>query len=191
MLERMRLIDVIHAWAPSTLLQYNGKVTIVSRFERLYGVQILASTPMESPPRSHAIPLQWAIQHYAIQPVRHPRRTDPRADTATVSYGTVRSLWSAVSMFHRLDMQTSNPGQAYFDGNDRALFAVQVSPTDEMSSMLVNKSMHNRMGDSSRPSEALIESYVLFLDRSLDAARFQAATDPALRLELTCLCWDG
>jgi hypothetical protein len=183
-------------WAPSTLLQYNGKLSIVSKFGRLYGVQILAFTPMDAPPRSHAIPLQWAIQHYAIQPVRHSRRTDPGTDSATVSYGTVRGLRSAVSMFHRLDMQTSNPGQAYFDGNDRALIAVQVSPTDEMSSVLMNKGMRNRMGDSSRPAEALVESYVLFLDRSLDA-RFQAAIDPALRLELAragtanATCWLG
>jgi hypothetical protein len=95
----------------------------------------------------------------------------------------VRGLRSAVSMYHRLDMQVARPGQAYFDGNDRALLALKVSPTDEMSSVLMNKGMRGRLGDGGRPSEALVEAYVLFLDRSLDSL-FLAAPSPATRLEL-------
>jgi hypothetical protein len=34
-----------------------------------------------------------------------------------------------------------------------------------MSSVLMNKGMRGRLGDGGRPSEALVESYVLFLDR--------------------------
>jgi hypothetical protein len=95
----------------------------VTRFERLYGVKILAPTPMTAPPRSHAVPLQWSLQHYAIQTVWRQRRTDPAAASATVSYGTVRGLRSAVSMYHRLDMQFAHPGQAYFDGNTTVLYS--------------------------------------------------------------------
>jgi hypothetical protein len=49
----------------------------------------------------------------------------------------------------------------------------------------MNKGMRGRLGDGGRPSEALVESYVLFLDRSLDS-RFRAAPSPAACLELAC-----
>jgi hypothetical protein len=182
MLERMRFIDLLHAWAPSTLTQYNYKLQVLGRFGRNFGVPVLQATPLTTPPVSPAIPIMWAMQQYSLQPTQYRKKHDT-TDLGTVSYGTVRGIRSAASMFYRLDYQIAHPGQALLDSSARTVLSEGVSPTDELSFYLMNKGMSRRLGDSTKPSAALLHRHVHYLDGSLDE-RYDRARTPALRLEI-------
>jgi hypothetical protein len=59
MLERMRLIDMAHAWALSMLqgtARYLGRL---SNFGQKYGINLFPKAPITQPPRSAVIPLLW------------------------------------------------------------------------------------------------------------------------------------
>jgi hypothetical protein len=50
-LERMRMIDVAHNWAPSTHTKYQDKLRFLRNFqERFSGLKILRSDTLDKPP---------------------------------------------------------------------------------------------------------------------------------------------
>ena len=55
--ERMRLIDMARAWAVSTHVKYQQKLTAICHFEATYSFTFLQSTPLSSPPGTADIPL--------------------------------------------------------------------------------------------------------------------------------------
>ena len=59
-MERMRLIDMIHNWAPSTLNNYKGRLKIIQDFGQQYRCPVLLTPTLVAPPVSKAIPLMWA-----------------------------------------------------------------------------------------------------------------------------------
>jgi hypothetical protein len=70
MLERMRLIDMAHAWASSTLqgtARYLGRL---SNFGQKYGINLFSKAPINQPPRSAVIPLLWGVLEYTLQTSR-------------------------------------------------------------------------------------------------------------------------
>lgn len=182
MLERMRQIDVIHAWSAGTHKQYQGKLRIVRRFEGRFGVSILSKTPIKRPGVGPAVTLMWAQQHYSIQVPQWKKKNFTDIGDS-MAYSTVRSLRSAVSMFHKLDLQMAFPGKVYLDPSSRVLMGLGCSPTDELSYTLMASGMSRRLGDESKPSIALLARHVRALDRLLDQ-RFNDTQDPGLRREL-------
>jgi hypothetical protein len=180
MLERMRLIDVVHAWSQGTHKQYQLRLQQLRRFEGTFGVNILRATPLIAPPTSTAITIMWAQQLYALQPTR--RRTDG-TPTTNVKYNTVRGLRSAAAQFYRLDLQIAYPQQAFIDSSARAMIAKGCSPTDELSYTLMSTGMSRRLGDESNPSVALLDQHVRFLNDMLEQ-RFHAAHDPRIKTEI-------
>jgi hypothetical protein len=180
MLERMRLIDVVHAWSKGTHQQYQLRLQQLRRFEGSFGVHILCPTPLEAPPSSTAITIMWAQQHYALQPTRRKRDGAP---TSNVKYSTVRGLRSAAAQFYRLDLQIAFPQQAFIDSSARAMISAGCSPTDELSYTLMSAGMSRRLGDESNPSEALLDQHIRFLNDTLEQ-RYHAAQDPRIKTEL-------
>ena len=174
LLERMRFIDLVHAWSTNTLKQYQGGLRRIRAFEARFGVQVLRITPLIKPPRSDAIPLMWVQQHYALQPTRWRRKTSTD-DINRVTYGTTRSLRSAASMFLKLDFQVAFPGEVYTDPSSRILRAPGVSPTDELSYTLMSKGMSGRLGTESKPAVALLDRQVRHLNDDLEK-RFTSGT---------------
>lgn len=169
MLERMRLIDSINSLSRGTHKSYQSKMRVIRAFEGTFGVPVLRLSPVSQPPTSSAIPLMWAQQRYALQPARWSRKPSAHNQDirSTVTYGTVRGLRSAASMFYRLDMQTAFPGSVFLDQAQRALSVNHVSPTDELAYTLMNSGMARRMGEEVRPSIALLGCHVRYLDASL------------------------
>jgi hypothetical protein len=84
MLERMRLIDMAHTWASSTLqgtARYLGRL---SNFGQKYGIDLFPKAPITQPPRSAVIPLLWAVLEYTLQTSRNTGEG--------IKYNTAKSL---------------------------------------------------------------------------------------------------
>eukprot|EP00957_Ditylum_brightwellii_P175792 13385927-Ditylum_brightwellii.AAC.1 len=65
-LERMRLIDCAHAWAPSTMSTYKSCIRHLQTFEATYEAVALERLHLSAPPCNAAILLIWAMQDYAL-----------------------------------------------------------------------------------------------------------------------------
>jgi hypothetical protein len=169
-------MDVIHAWSAGTHKQYQGKLRIVRRFEGRLGTSILSKTQIKRPGVGPAVTLMWAQQHYSIQ-VPQWKNKNFTDISDSMAYSTVRSLCSAVSMFHKLDLQMAFPGKVYLDPSYRVLMGLRCSPTDELGMA------SGRLGDESKPSIALLPRHVRALDRLLEQ-RFIDTQDPGLHREL-------
>jgi hypothetical protein len=84
MLERMRLIDMAHAWDSSTLqgtARYLGRI---SNFGHKYGIELSPKAPITQPPRSAVIPLLFGVLEYTLQT---SQKTGEQ-----IKYNTARSL---------------------------------------------------------------------------------------------------
>jgi hypothetical protein len=67
MLERMRLIDMVHDWASLTLQGTARYLGWLSNFGQKYGIDIFPKAPITQPPRSAVIPLLCAVLEYTLQ----------------------------------------------------------------------------------------------------------------------------
>jgi hypothetical protein len=61
MLERMRLIDMAHSCAWSTLQGTARYLGPLSNFRQKYGIDLFPKAPITQPPRSTVIPLLWDV----------------------------------------------------------------------------------------------------------------------------------
>jgi hypothetical protein len=111
-LERARLIDMVNSWSEGTHARCQGHLRYITNFETQFGVAILSPTLLLSPPHSAAIPAMWAQQRYARQPSPSARRQG-----ASLAFGTVRGIRSAVSQFHQWDWHVAYPDRAVQDGH--------------------------------------------------------------------------
>jgi hypothetical protein len=59
MLKQMRLIDMAHAWASSTL--QGTDLGRLSNFGQKYGIEIFRKAPITQPPRSAIIPALYRV----------------------------------------------------------------------------------------------------------------------------------
>jgi hypothetical protein len=154
MLERMCLIDMVHAWASSTLqgiARYLGRLI---NFGQKYGIKIFPKAPITQPPRSAVIPLLWGVLEYTLQT---PQKTGEK-----IKYNTSRSLQSAASAYHLWEKMLQFPGHMYRDRDNNVIGASHFSPTDSVIATLGNKGMSRRLGTESRPPVALRYSHVAF-----------------------------
>ena len=82
------------------------------------------------------------------------------------------------------------------DASSRVVRTLDCSPTDELAHTMLSNGMSRRLGDESRPSHALLERHIRYLDTSL-RARYQDCKSPQARLELcraglaNGLAWTG
>ena len=156
--ERMRLIDMAHAWAVSTHVKYQQKLTAIRRFEAAYGFTFLRSAPLSSPPGTADIPLMWLQESYAL------RSSTRGSDHHTVSMGTVRQLRSAASQFLCWEMMLQHPLETMLD-QQQHLVTVPCRATDALSFTLFTKGMTGRIGTDSTPSTPLLFRHIYYMDR--------------------------
>jgi hypothetical protein len=154
MLERMRFMDIAHAWASSTLQGTSRYLGRLSNFRQKYGMDLFPKAPITQPPRSAVIPLLWGVLEYTLQ-------TSLKMGEG-IKYNTARSLQSAASAYHLWEKMLLFPGNMYRDRDNNAIGASHFSPTDSVISTPGNKCMRRRLGTGSRPAVDLRYSHVSF-----------------------------
>jgi hypothetical protein len=92
MLERMRLVNMAHAWALSTLQGTSRYLGRFSNFGKKYGIEFFPKAPITHPPRSAVIPLLWGVLGYTLQTSRKMGEG--------IKYNTARILQLAASAYH-------------------------------------------------------------------------------------------
>lgn len=179
-LERMRYFDMAHAWALGTHSQYQSKLRQIRWFEHHFRVKILEPTILQKPPSGPIITLGWVMLHYSLRQGSSRRTAN---EQFTLAYNTIRQLRSAASQFTTWDLMVSCPGRTW--ENDRRTVLIQDCRfTDDISNTLFAKGLGARIGNEPKPSVALLQRHVKYLDRSLDRL-YKAATTDAQRREIS------
>jgi hypothetical protein len=177
--ERMRLLDMAHSWAEGTHSLCQSKIRFLHRFEHAFGVPVLSRAPLAEPPVSEEIPLMWAQLSHSLQP---GRRRAPEGTRMTLACDTIRQLRSAASQHMAWDTMVRHPGHVHVDQGKRVIRQA-CRPADSLGAALFASGMKARLGDESRPSVALLDRHVRWLDSDLDQ-RCRAARTDEVRLEL-------
>lgn len=177
-LERMRILDVAHSWAPGSYKTYQPYLRAVAQFEGNWGVNILQVDPPRYPPRDSVIPLMWCHESYGLRPGRRGLRQDP---DQRVSFSTVRQLRAAVAQWQSWTSAITTPGQGYYD-QSRRLIHQGCRPTDAATFTLFAKGLAIRTGTESHPSKSLLYRHVASMDHHLNG-RFRQEDDPYLAHE--------
>jgi hypothetical protein len=171
-LERMRVLDMVHQWAPSTAVQYKGKIRIIQKFEQLFRCQVLRIPQLTSPPTIEAIPLMWAQQYYSLQQRQWTRSTATVSNGEDrVTYGTVRTMRSAASFYHTWMALIEQPGQLIREhGSARPMQVGHCIPTDGLEYSMMSTGMSRRLGENSKPAMALMAEHVEWINAHLEHA---------------------
>jgi hypothetical protein len=178
-LERMRLLDIAWYWSQGTHSTYQGKIRILRKFEAVYGASILRPARLRRPPGGPDIPLMWCQEAYSL------RTSTRRADAGVgirISWMAVRQLRSAASQYWAWDLLLSQPNRVMLT-KERRLLIQDCRPTDGFSHTAHSTGMRARVGDEAKPSVALLDQHVRFLDAELDSA-FIADPSPPVRREI-------
>ena len=168
--ERMRILDIAHSWSLGTHKQYQGKLDFVASWDSRFGTHILQPITLRKPPDGPEIPLMWLQEEYSLRP--SPVRKLAQ-DFVGVSVTTVRQFRSAVSMYLGWDTLVSRPDISFLDQNHRLLYS-PCRATDNYSSAQFAAGFRARLGEDVRPSVALQDRHVRWLDQDLDG-RFRSA----------------
>jgi hypothetical protein len=153
MLERMRMIDTAHSWAPKTLVGYQGNLRRFHRFLDQFQIcgPHLRNLPTV-PPHGDAILLLWSMEHYTLQESSH--RTQE-----FVGYTGARSLRSALGSVSAWTLSLGQAGSAYRTQNQ--LFGPDgVASTDDLLTRMTLAGMSRRLGTESRPPTAIRAEHV-------------------------------
>jgi hypothetical protein len=152
--QRMRLINMAHAWASSTL---QGKARYLGQtcnFGQKYGIELFPKSPITQLPRSAVIPLLWGVLEYTLQ--------TSRKTGEGIKYNTARSLHSAASVYHLWEKMLQFPVHMYRDRDNNVIGPSHLSPTYSVIATLGNKGTMRRLGTEIRPPVALRYIHVAF-----------------------------
>lgn len=185
-LERMRMIDMAHYWAPSTHRHYQGKLRFLRTFQsRFPGLTLLANNKLEWPPRGHDIGVMWAEEAYSL-----------RSGTSDVhvAFGTIRALRSALSHYEAVKaIQSGIP--THLDQQNRLIYG-SCRVTDQAPHTLFMSGLAARIGTETKPAVALLMRHIQAFDQ-LCLREFRASTTPdgrrcwSLAGLLNCVLWLG
>jgi hypothetical protein len=178
MLERMRQIDVLNAWASNTFKKYGPYLRWMRHFGDRFGVDPLKVEPLVKPPDLAAIPLVWAELMYSL-------RTSVGRDgeRRRVLYNTVRGLRSAAAWYHSMHLSYTYPGRVMRDRFRRGMVMEYVSPTEEALTALSHSGMARHMGTFAKKSWALAPNHIHWIDKGL-ASLYKQAEQRGDRQEL-------
>ena len=123
---------------------------------------------------SDEILLLWVQLSYSLQPRR--RRT-PKGAHMALSYGTIPQLWSVASQYVAWDMVDGYLGHIYMNQGKRVIHQACRPTMDSLGATMFTSSMKARLGDESRPSVALLDQLVRWLDADLDQLYQAVRTD--------------
>ena len=151
-LERMRMIDVAHAWAPKTLENACRNLRRIDKFFSSHNLpslhQQLHLPSLHHPPLDVSITIFWSMVHYTTYPSSRSRGIAP-------TWNTGRSQRSSLSLYSAWTFALCFPHNSYKDSDNRVLSAPSVSPSDNILSRLSASGISSRLGTESRPSQAL------------------------------------
>jgi hypothetical protein len=171
-LERMRLIDLAHSWAQSTLKKNVTHLHFYSNFLHKFGIPPHGPFSVTSPPVDPSIPLFWCIEYKAIQ-------RSPRSRTGKVAFNSLRGLRSALASYTFLSTALFCPSDTILDDSRRLLGFSSVSPTDNIASHLVAKGLSVRLGNVTKPSKVLYATHIHWNH----SYRLKQLSDPSLSLQ--------
>jgi hypothetical protein len=187
LLERMRVLDMVHQWAPGTITQYKSKIMMIRTFETNFCCPVLRS-PMglRGPPAGDHIPLMWTQQFYSMQRRQWSRSTALGHDNERVAYGTVRTMRSAASLYHTWLSMVEQPGRSIREhGSSRPIQVDGCIPTDTLEYSMMSTGMSRRLGENSTPAMPLLARQISWMDDYLDGQYRKAlALHPELAREL-------
>jgi hypothetical protein len=179
MLERVRIVDTTNHWAYDTLKTYNSKFNVIREFEKTFLVSVLPHTPLSHPPCGPSIRLMWAQERYSLYPARwHHHSTEK---DSLVKFATVRGLRSAASHHWTWDLLHVLPAQLTLGFWDKPTVVAGCSPTDELVYTIFTDGMKHRLGDNVKPSVALLDQHVSWMDAHFKTLHLSAVHDPVLR----------
>ena len=151
-LERMRMIDSAHAWAPRTLQNACRTVQRIDNFFTSYDLPSvhhqLHLPSLPHPPLNISIPLFWSMEHHTSTP-------SSRSQGLTPTWNTSRAQRSALSLYSAWTAAFCYPADHYRDGDNRVLSSPSISPSDNILSRFTASGLGSRLGTESRPSQAL------------------------------------
>ena len=191
-LERVRILDIVHAWTGGTANQYKSKVKQVTAFEgRHPGVKILPHLTMKAPPISPAIPTMWAELDASIQILTARGRHE--ADRLP-AFNTVRQIRSAIGQKAAWNMTLERPQEMYYEG--KRLLHNDLRFTDGATFQLFDKGLGARVGSNSIQATALLLRHIHGLDAWF-LMQYQCATTTVLKQQWAlaglsnCYLWLG
>ena len=177
--ERMSILDKAWYLAENTHRSYQVKLDQIVRFERATGVRILRPTFLVRPAAGPEIPLMWCQEAYSLK--ASPMKRNEGADL-TLSFTTVRQFRSALGHYQVMDMAVADPTGAHINQAKQVLGAPGRS-TDSLVFSLHAAGLKARLGTHTKPSLALQDRHVRWLDADLNR-RYLAATDAKQKEEL-------
>ncbi len=153
-LERMRMIDLAHYWARSTIDKNMRSIRAYTSFLRRFELPPLFSRPVPHPPVDQSITLAWCMLHKSIQHSPHARTSN------RVGFSSLRVLRSGASAYLALSNAILAPSSILRDKDKRLLGHPFVGFTDNLGSQLFNKGLSVRLGTASVPSKVLFASHI-------------------------------
>jgi hypothetical protein len=162
-LERMRILDVAHAWTKGTYTTYSSKLAYLKRFESLHGLVLLEGPLVDRPPRTRAIPIMWAELAYSLRTVTKAGVDRP------ISFGTIRQLRSAAAQHLLLGWTIAKAGEVHIDSRANVVQLAACRPTDDGSIALFTKGLRSRLGDDPTPTTPLLDRHVRAMDTHFNA----------------------
>lgn len=179
-LERMRILDVAHSWAPGTYSTYRPFVKAINAFQMKYQVSILKAPYLDHPPSDSIIPLMWCHEAYSLRQGRTRSTGDPTM--SRVRFATVRQLRSAVAHWESSLLAITQPGKGHFDQSKRLLLQ-ECRSTDTACFTLFARGLAARTGTEAKPSKSLLSRHIAHLDSELYQMYCQEQ-DPVNRREV-------
>ena len=162
MLERMRMIDVAHAWSTSTLRASCYTITNINKFFTSHNLPTLHDQlrlpSLRHPPLDISIPLFWSMEHYTTFPSNKSKGIAP-------SWNSGRAQRSAVSLYSSWVAAVCFPSKTYKDASNRLLSAPTVSPSDNILARMTAGGMSARLGTETKPSQALTAAHIQWNQR--------------------------
>ena len=170
-LERMRLLDLAHSTAASTLVGYQSQLRKVKRFERAHsGLQVLPSSTLLHPPVGPTVTLAWVELDTSVRVLPARGSWGPR----TPVFNSVRQIRSAVSNYSSWDLVQSHPEENYFDDHRHHLGSCKV--TDSGGYTMFSKGLARRIGNNPRQATALLGRHITELEKWFDSNYRRART---------------
>ena len=153
-LERMRIVDLAHFWARSSLSKNLLGLRTFAHFQEQFGLpKDVLGVAASTPPVDVSIPVFWAMQHKAIQPSKTAR-------SGRVSFNALRGIRTSISAYNKFTKALLSPTDVFCDGTRRLLGAPYVSCTDNVASQLTSKGLAARLGTATRPSKVLLSAHI-------------------------------
>lgn len=155
-LERMRMIDAAHYWAPRTLENACRTLRRVEKFFLTYRLptihQQMQLPSLQHPPKDISIPIFWSMEHYTTFP-SSKREAPP-------TWNTGRSQRSALSVYSAWHAAFCSPTNSYKDNDNRVMTVLSLSPSDNILSRMTAGGIGSRLGTESKPSQALSHNHI-------------------------------